>query len=210
MHLLKKLPWIILALVAAFALGVIAARRGETINAVWLLVAAGCIFTLGYRFYSRFIAFRVLQLDAERATPAERLEDGRDFVPTHKWMVFGHHFAAIAGPGPLVGPILAAQFCYLPGTLWIVIGGVLGGAVHDFVTLFGSVRRDGKSLGEMARDEISPLAGFTALFGVLGIMIIIMASAALVVVNALKGSPWGLSTVTLTIPIALLMGLYMR
>jgi len=210
MHLLKKSAWIVLALMAAFAMGIIATQRGEPINAVWLVVAAGCIFTLGYRFYSRFIALRVLELDAERATPAERLEDGRDFVPTHKWMVFGHHFAAIAGPGPLVGPILAAQFGYLPGTLWIVIGGVLGGAVHDFVTLFSSVRRDGRSLGQMVKDEISPLAGFTALFGVFGIMVILIASAALVVTNALKGSPWGLSTVALTIPIALLMGVYLR
>ncbi len=207
---LKNAIWVLLIIVVAAALGVIATQRGEAINAMWLVVAAGCVFTLGYRFYSRFIAFRVLELDAERATPAERLEDGRDFVPTHKWMVFGHHFAAIAGPGPLVGPILAAQFGYLPGTLWIVIGGVLGGAVHDFVTLFGSVRRDGKSLGEMAKDEISPLAGYAALFGVFGIVVILLAAAALVVVNALKGSPWGLSTVGLTIPIALLMGIYLR
>jgi len=210
MGLLKKSSWIFLTLVAALAMGVIATRRGEPVNAVWLVAAASCVFALGYRYYSRFIALRVLELDAERATPAERLEDGRNFVPTHKWMVFGHHFAAIAGPGPLVGPILAAQFGYLPGTLWIIIGGVLGGAVHDFVTLFGSVRRDGKSLGQMVKDEISPLAGYTALFGVFGIMIILIAVAALVVVNALKGSPWGLSTVTLTIPIALLMGVYLR
>jgi carbon starvation protein len=156
------------------------------------------------------VAWRVLELNDRRATPAERLEDGRDFVPTHKWVVLGHHFAAIAGAGPLVGPILAAQFGYLPGTLWIVIGGVLGGAVQDFVTLFCSLRRDGKSLGQMAKDEISSVGGYTALFAVLGIMVILLAAAALVVVNALKQSPWGLSTIAMTIPIALLMGIYLR
>ena len=209
-RLLQKLFWALLVLVATAALAVIATRRGEPINAVWLVAAAGCILTLGYRFYGRFIASRVLELDAERATPAERLEDGRDFVPTPKWMAFGHHFAAIAGAGPLVGPVLAAQFGYLPGTLWIVIGGVLGGAVHDFVTLFGSLRRDGKSLGQMTKDAISPVAGYAALCGVFGIVILILAASALVVVNALKGSPWGLCTVALTIPIAFLMGIYMR
>jgi len=202
--------WISIATLGSVALGMIATSRGETINALWLVTAAACLFVIGYRFYSRFVAYSVLGLDATRATPAERLEDGRDFVPTSKWVVFGHHFAAIAGPGPLVGPVLAAQFGYLPGTLWIVIGGVLGGAVHDFCTLFGSIRRDGKSLGEMAKDEISAVGGFVALFGVLGIMVILLASAALVVVNALKASPWGLSTIALTIPIALLMGCYLR
>jgi carbon starvation protein len=194
----------------ALSLGLIATVRGEHLNAVWLIAAAACLYALGYRFYSRFIAYRVLGLDARRATPAERLEDGRDFLPTNKWVVFGHHFAAIAGPGPLVGPILAAQFGYLPGTLWIVIGGVLGGAVQDFVTLFCSVRRNGKSLGQMAKDEISELGGFTALFAVLFIMVILIAVVALVVVNALKASPWGLFTIAMTIPIALLMGIYMR
>jgi carbon starvation protein len=210
MRYLKKIVWILVALLGALALGMIATARGEPLNAVWLIAAAGCIFLLGYRFYSRFIAYRVLGLNDRRATPAERLEDGRDFVPTNKWVVFGHHFAAIAGPGPLVGPILAAQFGYLPGTLWIVIGGVLGGAVQDFVTLFCSLRRNGKSLGEMAKDEISSLGGYTALFGVLFIMIILIAVVALVVVNALKQSPWGLFTIAMTIPIAFLMGIYLR
>ena len=210
MNILKKLFWIAVALLGALALGTIASARGEHLNAVWLVVAAACIFMLGYRFYSRFLALRVVQLDDRRATPAERLEDGRDFVLTNKWVVFGQHFAAIAGPGPLVGPILAAQFGYLPGTLWIVIGGVLGGAVQDFVTLFCSVRRDGKSLGQMAKEEIGSAAGFTSLFAVLCILVILLAAVALVVVNALKSSPWGLFTVAMTIPIAVLMGIYVR
>jgi len=208
--MLKRLSWVAVALVGALALGVIALERGEPLNAIWLVVAAGCVYAIGYRFYSRWVALRVLELDDRRATPAERLDDGRDFVPTNKWVVFGHHFAAIAGPGPLVGPILAAQFGYLPGTIWIVIGGTLGGAVQDFVTLFCSMRRDGKSLGKMAKDEISELGGWTALVGVLLIMIILIAVVALVVVNALKSSPWGLFTIAATIPIALLMGLHLR
>ena len=208
--MLKKVLWAGVAIVGATALGVIALQRGEPLNAVWLVAAAASIFALGYRFYSRWVAFRVLELDDQRATPAERLDDGRDFVPTNKWVVFGHHFAAIAGPGPLVGPILAAQFGYLPGTIWIVIGGVLGGAVQDFVTLFCSMRRDGKSLGKMAKDEISELGGWTALVGVLLIMVILIAVVALVVVNALKESPWGLFTIAATIPIALFMGLHLR
>jgi len=210
MQTLKKLGWILLALTGALAMGMIALSRGEPINAVWLVAAAVCLYALGYRFYSRFLACRVLQLDDERATPAERLDDGRDFVLTNKWVVFGHHFSAIAGPGPLVGPVLAAQFGYLPGTLWIVIGGVLGGAVQDFVTLFCSLRRDGKSLGEMAKEEISELGGYTALFGVLSIVTILIAVVGLVVVNALKSSPWGLFTIAMTIPIAFLMGMYLR
>ncbi len=210
MSLVKKILWVLVALLGAVALGMIAAARGEPLNAVWLVAAAACIYALGYRFYSRFVAARVLELDDRRATPAERLDDGRDFVPTNKWVVFGHHFAAIAGPGPLVGPILAAQFGYLPGIIWIVIGGVLGGAVQDFVTLFCSLRRNGKSLGQMAKDEISELGGYTALLGVLAIMIILIAVVALVVVNALKSSPWGLFTIAMTIPIAFLMGLYLR
>jgi carbon starvation protein len=210
MQVYKKLGWVLLTVLGALALGVIAVSRAEPINAVWLMLAAGCVFALGYRFYSRYLAYRVLGLNDRRATPAERLEDGRDFVVTNKWVVFGQHFAAIAGPGPLVGPILAAQFGYLPGTLWIVIGGVLGGAVHDFVTLFCSIRRDGKSLGEMAKDELGALGGYCALFGVLGIMVILLAAAGLVVVNALKGSPWGLSTIAMTVPIALLIGVYLR
>ena len=210
MVLLRRIFWVLVALVAALGLGMIALARGEPLNAVWLIAAAACIYLLGYRFYSRFVACRVLELNDRRATPAERLDDGRDFVPTNKWVVFGHHFAAIAGPGPLVGPILAAQFGYLPGVLWIVLGGVLGGAVQDFVILFSSLRRNGKSLGQMAKDEISAVGGYTALFGVLSIMIILIAVIGLVVVNALKQSPWGLFTIAMTIPIALLMGLYLR
>lgn len=210
MSVIRKLLWLGVAVMGAVAFGIIATSRGEPLNAVWLVAAAACIFALGYRFYSRFIAYRVLELDSNRATPAERKDDGRDFTPTNKWVVFGHHFAAIAGPGPLVGPILAAQFGYLPGTIWILIGGVLGGAVQDFVTLFCSIRRDGKSLGQMAKEEISSTAGWTALFGVLMIMIILIAVIALVVVNALKGSPWGLFTIAATIPIAILMAVHLR
>src|SRR5204862_2114906 len=163
-----------------------------------------------FRFYGKFIAPRVRALDNQRATPAERLDNGHDFEPTNKWIWFGHHFAAIAGPGPLVGPVLAAQFGYLPGTLWIIIGAVLGGAVQDFVILFCSMRRNGKSLGQMAREEIGKIGGFTALLTVLLIMIILLAVVALVVVNALKGSPWGTFTIAATMPIALFMGLYLR
>jgi carbon starvation protein len=206
----KNLVWLLIAALGAVALGLIAFARGEPVNAVYLVTAAACLYAIGYRFYSRFIALRVVQLDDQRATPAERLDDGRDFVPTNKWVVFGHHFAAIAGPGPLVGPILAAQFGYLPGTIWIVIGGLLGGCVQDFVTLFCSIRRDGKSLGQMAKDEISEVGGWAALLGVLFIMIILIAVIALVVVNALKASPWGLSTISLIIPIAMLLGIYLR
>src|SRR5450631_3307129 len=207
---MRKLQGIVLALVGAIALGFIGFARGEPINALWLIVAAVCLYTLGYRFYAAWIAARVLCVDGTRATPAERLDNGRDFVPTPRWVVFGHHFAAIAGPGPLVGPTLAAQFGYLPGTLWILIGSVLGGCVQDMVMLFLSTRRDGKSLGQIARDELGPVGGFAALFGTLGIMIILIAVLGLVVVNAMKHSPWGTSTVAATIPIALLIGLYMR
>jgi len=210
MQFFTKLAWGLTAVLGALAIGIIAISRGEPINAVWLVLAAACVFTLGYRFYSRFLAWRALGLNDQRATPAERLDDGRDFVPTNKWVAFGHHFSAIAGPGPLVGPILAAQFGYLPGTLWIVIGGVLGGAVQDFVTLFCSLRRNGKSLGEMAKEEISELGGYAALLGVLSIITILIAVVGLVVVNALKSSPWGLFTIAMTIPIALLMGAHLR
>ncbi len=210
MKLLKVLFWTLIAAVAALALAMIASARGEPINAVWLVAAAACVYAIGYRFYSRFIAYGILGLDDNRATPAVRLDDGHDFVPTNKWVVFGHHFAAIAGPGPLVGPILAAQFGYLPGVLWIVFGGVLGGCVQDFVTLFCSMRRNGRSLGQMAKDEISEVGGWTALFGVLLIMIILIAVVALVIVNALKSSPWGAFTIAMTIPIALLLGVYLR
>jgi carbon starvation protein len=198
------------AIAAAFCLAAIALNRGEPINSAWLVLAAVCTYAVGYRFYARFIAARVMALNGQRATPAERLENGHDFVPTNKWILFGHHFAAIAGPGPLVGPVLAAQFGYLPGTLWIIIGAVVGGAVQDFVILFASMRRDGKSLGQMAREEIGKLGGFVALLTVLLIMIILLAVVALVVVNALAGSPWGTFTIAATMPIAVFMGWYLR
>ena len=210
MKLLTRLFWAAVAGAAAFCLGGIALNRGEHINSIWLVLAAACSYATGYRFYSKFLAARVMALDDRRATPAERLRDGQDFEPTNKWILLGHHFAAIAGPGPLVGPVLAAQFGYLPGTLWIIIGAVLGGAAQDFVILFASMRRDGKSLGQMAREEIGKVAGFTALITVLLIMIIMLAVMALVVVNALKGSPWGTFTIAATIPIAVFMGLYLR
>jgi len=203
-------PWIAVALLGAVSLAQVALLRGETVNAAWLLGAAVCIYLLAYRFYSAWIAARVLCVDATRATPAERLDNGRDFVPTHRWVVFGHHFAAIAGPGPLIGPTLAAQFGYLPGTLWILVGGVLGGAVQDMVTLFLSTRRDGRSLGQMARDELGDVGGAAASIGTVLIMLILIAVLGLVVVNAMKHSPWATSTVAATIPIALLIGLYLR
>jgi carbon starvation protein len=210
MRVVAALGWLLVALAGAGALAVLALRRGENVSAAWLLVAALCTYAIGYRFYSAFIAARIFALDDARATPSERLSDGRDFVPTNRWIVFGHHFAAIAGPGPLVGPTLAAQFGYLPGVLWIVIGVVLGGAVQDMIILCASIRRDGKSLGQMAKEEIGPVAGFTALVAVLGIMVVLIAVLGLVVVNALKSSPWGTVTIGLTIPIAMLMGFYMR
>ena len=209
-RLSSLLGWLTVALVGAGALGWLALRRGENVSAAWLLTAAVCTYLVAFRFYARFIATRVFALDAARATPAERLDDGRDFVPTNRWIVFGHHFAAIAGPGPLVGPTLAAQFGFLPGLLWIVVGVVIGGAVQDMVVLAASVRRDGKSLGQMAKEEIGPVAGMTAMVAVLGIMIVLISVLALVVVNALGESPWGTVTVGLTIPIALLMGGYLR
>ncbi len=202
--------WVIISLMGAGSLGAIALYRQEPINAMWLIVASVCTYLIGYRFYSRFIALRVVELDDRRATPAERIDDGRDFVPTNKWVLLGHHFAAIAGPGPLVGPTLAAQLGYLPGTLWIVIGAVLGGCVQDFVILFASMRRNGKSLGQIAKEEVGPLAGFTALFAIISILTILLAVIALVVTNALKSSPWGTFTLAMTIPIAMLMGIYMR
>src|SRR5579872_7011277 len=206
----KILIWFFVVVLGVFALLTIALRRGEEINAMWLVLAAVCTYAVGYRFYSKFVAAKVLALDSQRATPAERLDNGRDFVPTNKWVVFGHHFAAIAGPGPLVGPVLAAQFGYLPGTLWILVGAIMGGCVQDFVILLFSVRRDGKSLTEMARDEIGDLGGFVAYVAVLSIIVILLGVAALIVVNALKASPWGTFTIAMTVPIALLMGLYLR
>jgi carbon starvation protein len=208
--ILPVLAWILVGLLGAGALGAIAIHRGEPLNSVWFVVAAGCSYLVAYRFYSAFIAAKVLALDNTRATPAERNDDGRDFVPTNKWVVLGHHFAAIAGPGPLVGPTLAAQFGYLPGTLWLVIGAILGGAVQDFIILFCSIRRNGKSLGQMAREEVSRRGGVIALVAVLAIMVILLAVIALVVVNALKDSPWGTFTLLMTIPIAMFMGVYMR
>ncbi|MCX8073542.1 MAG: carbon starvation protein A [Candidatus Binatia bacterium] len=210
MRLVKVIPWFAIALVGAYALGQIAYWRGETVNAVWFIAAAAAVYAIAYRFYSAFLAARLFALDACRLTPAEAINDGRDFVPTNRWVVFGHHFAAIAGPGPLIGPTLAAQFGYLPGTLWILAGVVLGGAVQDFCVLCGSLRRGGRSLGQMAKDEIGPIGGFAALVGVFSIMIILIAVLALVVVNALRHSPWGSFTVGATIPIAMIMGVYMR
>ncbi|MDQ6611700.1 MAG: carbon starvation protein A, partial [Gemmatimonadota bacterium] len=207
---IRSLIWVAIAALGATCFGFIALKRGETINAGWLLTAAVCTYLIAYRFYSKIIAANIFALDATRQTPAERLEDGRDFVPTNRWVVFGHHFAAIAGPGPLVGPTLAAQFGFLPGFLWIVIGVALGGAVQDCVILCASLRRDGKSLGQMAKDEIGPIAGGTALVAVLGIMIILIAVLGFIVVNALAQSPWGIVTIGLTIPIAMMMGGYLR
>lgn len=207
---MRKLLWMLVALIGAFAVGGIALQRGETINAMWLIVAAACVYAIGYRFYGAWVAARVLSVDPTRATPAIRLENGRDFVPTHRWIVFGHHFAAIAGPGPLIGPTLAAQFGYLPGTLWILIGAVLGGCVQDMTVLFLSTRRNGRSLGQMARDELGPIGGYAAMIGTLVIMIILIAVLGLVVVNAMRHSPWATSTVFATIPIAILIGLYLK
>ena len=207
---IKTVLWAAVALLGAFAVAGIALNRGESINALWLITAAVCIYAIAYRFYAAWIAAKVLVIDETRATPAERLDNGRDFVPTNKWVVFGHHFAAIAGPGPLIGPTLAAQFGYLPGTLWILIGAVLGGAVQDMVTLFFSTRRNGRSLGQMARDEIGLIGGSAALIGTFLIMIILIAVLGLVVVNAMKHSPWATSTVAATIPIAMIVGIYMR
>src|SRR6478609_4338058 len=199
-----------ISVLAAICLGVIAGHRGEPVNSLWLVAAAASFFILGFRFYAKFIAAKVMLLDDKRATPAERLRNGHDYEPTNKWILFGHHFAAIAGPGPLVGPTLAAQFGYLPGTLWIIIGAVVGGAVQDFVILFASMRRDGKSLGKMAREEIGKVGGFIALVTVLIIMVILLAVVALVVVNTLKGSAWGTFTIAATMPIALFIKLYLR
>src|SRR5512139_1832938 len=209
-RVLSSLLWLGVACLGAGALGAIAFSRGEPVNGIFFVVGAGCTYLVAYRFYSAFLAAKVLSLDATRATPAERLDDGRDFVPTNRWIVLGHHFAAIAGPGPLVGPTLAAQFGYLPGTLWLIAGAVLGGCVQDFVILAFSLRRDGRSLGQMAREEVSRRGGVLAMASVLAIMVILLAAVALVVVNALKHSPWGAFTIACTIPIAMLMGVYMR
>ncbi len=202
--------WSAVAIVGAAAWGVVALVRDESISAAWLIAAAVCSYAIAYRFYARFIQYKVLATDRNRATPAERLENDRDFQPTDRRVLFGHHFAAIAGAGPLVGPVLAAQMGYLPGTIWIIVGVIFAGAVQDMVVLFFSMRRDGKSLGQMARDEIGPVGGIAALVAVLSIMIILLAVLALVVVNALANSPWGTFSIAMTIPIALFMGFYLR
>src|SRR5437867_1219862 len=206
----KSVIWLAIALLGAWAYLVLATRRGEPVNSAYLLIAALCSYAIGCRFYSKWIAARVLALNDRRATPCEVHDDGKDFVKTNKWIVFGHHFAAIAGPGPLIGPILAAQFGYLPGTLWILIGVVLGGAVQDFVILVSSLRRGGRSLALLARDYLGPAGAVAGTVGILLIMVILIAVLGLVIVNALAESPWGTFTVGATIPIALLMGVIMR
>jgi carbon starvation protein len=205
-----KAFWFLVALAGAWGYYTLSFHRGEPLNSAYIVIAALCTYAIGYRFYSKWIAARVLMLDDRRATPCEVHDDGKDFCKTNKWIVFGHHFAAISGPGPLVGPVLAAQFGYLPGTLWILIGVVLGGAVQDFVILFASIRRSGKSLGQMVREELNTPAGYIALVAILAIMVILLAVLALVVVNALAESPWGVFTVGATVPIAMFMGGYMR
>lgn len=207
---LKKIVWFLIAIFGAIAFAMIALIRNESINAIWLITAATCVFMIAYRFYASWIAATVLQVDEHKKTPALRLRNDKDFIPTNKWIVFGHHFAAIAGPGPLVGPTLAAQFGYLPGMLWILIGAVLGGAVQDMTTLFFSMRRNGKSLGQMARDEIGVIGGTASLIGTFLIMVILIAVLGLVVVNAMKHSPWATATVAATIPIAIFIGIYLR
>ncbi|QBC30194.1 carbon starvation CstA family protein [Pandoraea sp. XY-2] len=206
----QQLPWAAVAVVGACALGTVALSRGETVSALWIVIAAVCVYLIAYRFYSKFIATRVAQLDGSRMTPAWRHNDGLDYVPTNRYVLFGHHFAAIAGAGPLVGPVLAAQMGYLPGMLWILAGVVFAGAVQDFMVLFISTRRDGRSLGDLVKSELGMIPGVIALFGAFLIMIIILAVLALIVVKALAGSPWGTFTVGLTIPIALFMGVYTR
>ncbi|MGE8203306.1 carbon starvation CstA family protein [Heyndrickxia sp. NPDC080065] len=208
--ILSILIWTIISILGAIAFALLGLANGETISAAWLIVAAVCTYAVAYRFYSKFIAYKIFKLNDQRATPAEVNDDGKDYVPTNKWVLFGHHFAAIAGAGPLVGPILAAQMGYLPGALWIIIGVVLAGAVQDAVILMGSMRRNGKSLGQMAKEEVGPFGGIIASIGILAIMIILLAVLALVVVKALAGSPWGVFTIAATIPIAFLMGVYMR
>ncbi len=207
---MSKLLWALIAVAGAAGWSVLALSRGEPVSAAWLVLAAVGTYLIAYRFYSHYLSYRVLGLDDRRATPAERLDNGRDYSPTSRWVLFGHHFAAIAGAGPLIGPVLAAQFGYLPGTIWIVVGVVLAGAVQDFVILFGSMRRDGKSLGQMAKEEIGPVTGLITMVAVLAIMLILLAPLGLIVVNALRGSPWGVFTIGCTIPIAFLMGFWMK
>src|SRR5256885_1854800 len=207
MSVWKNLLWIGVAALGAWAVAVLALSRGEQISALWIVIAGSCAFSISYRFYSKWLATKVLVLNEDRATPAVLRNDNKDYVPTNRWMVFGHHFAAIAGPGPLVGPVLAAQFGFLPGTLWILIGATLGGGVHDMIVLFASIRRGGKTLGQMVREEIGYSVGLLALVSVLAIMIILLAVLALVVVQALSGSPWGGFTLATPIPLALIMGI---
>ncbi len=207
---LAKMLWLGIAIIGASAIGGIAIGRGETINAIWFVVAAICTYLVAFRFYSAWICAKVLVLDETRATPAERFNNGRDFVPTNKWVVFGHHFAAIAGPGPLIGPTLAMQFGYLPGTIWILVGAVLGGCVQDMIIMFCSTRRDGRSLGQMARDELGPIGGWAAMIGTMLIIIILIAVLGLVIVKAMQHDPWATATVVGTIPVAMLIGIYMR
>ena len=206
----KTIVWVLVAAAGAWAYAKLALHRGEPLNSSYILIAALCSYAVGYRFYSKWIATRVLMLNDRRATPCEIHDDGKDFVRTNKWIVFGHHFAAISGPGPLVGPVLAAQFGYLPGTLWILVGVTLGGAVQDFVVLFCSMRRNGKSLAQMVKEELNTTAGAIGTIAILAIMIILLAVLALVVVRALAESPWGVFTVGATIPIAMFMGGYLR
>src|SRR6202140_3316714 len=210
MTIWKKVIWFAVAALGTGAIAVLALSRGEQISALWIIVAGLCAAAVSYRFYSKWLATKVLVLNNDRATPAVVKNDGRDFVPTNRWMVFGHHFAAIAGPGPLVGPVLAAQFGFLPGMLWILIGATLGGGVHDMIVLFASVRRRGKTLGQMVKEEIGRGVGVLALISVLTIMIILLAVLALVVVQALASSPWGVFTIATTIPVAMLMGIGLR
>ena len=210
MSLWKKLLWFAVSALGLWAIVVLALSRGERISALWIIVAGLCALSISYRFYSNWLAAKVLVLNEERATPAILQNDSKDYVPTNRWMVFGHHFAAIAGPGPLVGPVLAAQFGFLPGTLWILIGATLGGGVHDMIVLFASIRRGGKTLGQMVKEEIGPGVGALALISVLAIMIILLAVLALVVVQALAQSPWGVFTIATTIPVALIMGIGLR
>lgn len=206
----SRIAWVFVAILGAIAFGYIALNRGESINAMWVLTASVCVYLIGYRFYSLYIADKVLKVDATRMTPAFRHNDGLDYVPTNKVILFGHHFAAIAGAGPLVGPVLAAQMGYLPSMLWILIGVVLAGAVQDYMVLFVSTRRDGRSLGDLVKTEMGTIPGIIALIACFMIMIIILAVLAMVVVKALTHSPWGTFTVAFTIPLAFFMGIYLR
>src|SRR4051795_1616308 len=210
MDVWKKLAWTGVAALGTWAVAVLALSRGENISALWIVVAGFCALSISYRFYSKWLATKLLVLNEERATPALLQDDNKDYVPTNGWMVFGHHFAAIAGPGPLVGPVLAAQFGFLPGTLWILVGATLGGGMHDMIVLFASIRRRGKTLGQMVKEEIGKGVGALALISVLAIMIILMAVLALVVVQALAKSPWGVFTMATTIPVALIMGIALK